>query len=231
MPNKGLRVSTRRRRQNSTRLWIIGGVVALVIVAVVALVISNSGSAAGPIAGPPPAAALDKCGSATCGQNNAPVTLDLYSDFQCPYCKQFHPTLEQLGPTYVDTGKLKIVFHPFPVIGQESILASQAAYCAGDQNAYWKYANDLFAHQGTENGGALSTPNLKKMAADLGLNADTFNACLDGGKYAAAVDKSQSEGRQLGVKATPTFFVNGKLVEGTQSYDQVVAMIDAAQPK
>ncbi len=231
MPNKGMRGGSRRRRQNTTRMWVIGGVVVVAIVAALVMIISSNNSSASAVAGPPPPAPLDKCGSATCGQPNAPVTLDVYSDFQCPYCKQLHPALEQLATDYVDTGKVKIVYHPFPVIGAESIEAAQAAYCAGDQNQFWHYANDLFAHQGAENSGALSNGNLKKMAADLGLNTSQFNSCLDSGKYAAQVDQSKAEGDKLGVKATPTFFVNGKITEGAVPYDQLVSLINGAEPK
>lgn len=231
MPNRGMKGSSRRRRQNSTRVWVVGGIVAVAVIAALIMIITNNSSNASTVAGPPPPAALDKCGSAACGQPNAPVTLDVYSDFQCPYCKQFHPTLEQLAKDYVDTGKVKIVFHPFPVIGAESDSAAQAAYCAGDQNQFWHYANDLFAHQGAENSGALSNGNLKKMAADLGLNTNDFNSCFDSGKYSGQVNQSKAEGNRLGVKATPTFFVNGKMTEGAVPYDQVVALINAAAQK
>ena len=169
MPSK--RGRTRRRRNNSNVIvW------ALVVgaVALVALIIAiNNSNAAGPqIATNPPAAApLDKCGTATCGDANAPVTIDLYADFQCPYCAQFDPVLQQLGPNYIDTGKVKLVFHDFAFIGAESDAAAQAAMCAGDQDKFWMFANDLYQHQGAENSGVFSSSNLKKLAVAAGLDS------------------------------------------------------------
>lgn len=139
--------------------------------------------------------------------------------------------LQQLVPKYIDTGKAKVIYRNFIFIGTESEWAAQAAQCAGDQNKFWAYADSLFAHQAGENTGAFSRDNLKKIAAQVGLDASTFNACFDSGKYAAQVDQETSEGQQRGVQATPTFFINGQRYEGVLSFDQLASLIDAQQPK
>ncbi len=139
--------------------------------------------------------------------------------------------LQQLGPRYVDTGKAKFIYRNYPAIGQESDWAAQAAECAGDQNKFWAYGNYLFTHQVGENTGAFSISNLKQFASILNLNRQTFDACLDSGKYATLVQQEKAQGVQRGVTATPTFFINGKKVEGFIPADQMAAMIDAAQPK
>ncbi len=217
----------RRRKNSNVFIWaLVGGVIAIVVLVIV---INNSNAVGTPIsASPPPAAALDKCGSATCGSPNAPVTIDLYADFQCPYCKQFEPVVEQLAPDYIDTGKVKLVFHNFAFIGQESDAAAQAVMCAGDQNKYWMFLNDLYQHQGAENSGTFSSANLKQLAAAAGLDSGQFNSCLDSGKYASAVQQQGAEARQRGVQSTPTFFVNGQIHEGAVTYDQLVALVNAA---
>ncbi len=139
--------------------------------------------------------------------------------------------LQQLAPEYIDTGKARLIYRNFPLIGPDSESAAQAAECAGDQDKFWAYANYLFAHQDGENSGALSPDNLKKFAVQLGLNSNTFNACLDSGKYAAEVNQQKAEGEQRGVQATPTFFINGKRYEGALSAQQLAQLINAGQPK
>jgi protein-disulfide isomerase len=221
----------RRKSTNNVIVW--GGVAAVVVIALLIIFVnSRLNSAGAQISFEPPApAALDKCGSATCGDANAPVTIDLYADFQCPYCAQFEPVLEQLGPSYIDTGKVKLVFHNFPFIGAESDAAAQAVMCAGDQNKFWMFANDLYKHQGAENSGVFTSSNLKKLAAAAGMDSAQFNSCLDGGKYAGAVQQQLAEGRQLQVQSTPTFFVNGQMHAGGVSYDQLAALVNAALPQ
>jgi protein-disulfide isomerase len=139
--------------------------------------------------------------------------------------------LQQLAPEYIDTGKARVIYRNFPIIGPDSEWAAQAAECAGDQNKFWAYADYLFAHQDGENSGALSPDNLKKFAVQLGLNSSTFNTCLDSGKYAAEVNQQKAEGEQRGVQATPTFFINGQRYEGALSAQQLAELINAGQPK
>jgi len=218
-----------KRRQNVTLLWVIGGVVAAAAIAVALVSVNASASTtAASVATPSPPAPLDACGAATCGQANAPVTIDVYADFQCPYCAQFEPALQQLKAPYIDTGKVRLAYHSFPFIGPESETAAQAADCAADQNQFWRFAHDLFTHQGTENSGVFTAANLKIMAASLGLNTASFNSCLDSNKYAAAVESDYAQGQRLGVQSTPTFFVNGQRHEGGVPYQQLSALIDAA---
>lgn len=229
MAKRGGRVQ-RRKKNNNLVIW---GFAAAAVVIVALVIAINSSRTAGPqiAVDPAPPAPLDKCGSAACGDANAPVTIDVYADFQCPYCAQFDPVLEQLGPDYVDTGKVKIVFHNFAFIGPESTAAAQAVMCAGDQDKFWMFANNLYKHQGAENSGTFSSDNLKKLAAAAGLNSSQFNSCLDSGKFATAVRQQTTEAQQRRVQSTPTFFVNGQIHEGAVPYDQLVALVNAALPK
>jgi protein-disulfide isomerase len=135
--------------------------------------------------------------------------------------------LQQLAPQYIETGKVKLIYKNFPIIGPESTTAAQAALCASDQNKFWEYGDYLFAHQQAENSGAFTADHLKQFAADLGLNQAAFNACLDTGKYLNRVNQDYAEGKQRGVQATPTFFINGTRYEGALPGDQLSAIIDA----
>jgi len=115
----------------------------------------------------------------------------------------------------------------FAFLGDESQWAAEAAECAGDQNAFWQYHDKLFASQNGENQGTFSKDNLKKFAADLGLDTTTFNNCLDTGKYTKLVQDQTNIGHSIGVSSTPTFVLNGQGIQGAQSFDYFKQAIDA----
>lgn len=118
---------------------------------------------------------------------------------------------------------MKFVWKDFPLtsIHPEAAKASEAAHCAGDQGKYWEYHDTLFANQR-----ALQVPQLKKYAADLGLNTATFDGCLDSGTHAAKVQSGLREAMQLGLGSTPSIFINGRLVMGAQPFEAFQAVID-----
>ena len=153
------------------------------------------------------------------GAANAPVTVLEYGDFQCPACLRFFSDTERrLKEEYVNKEQVRFVFRNFAFIGNESRWAAEASECANEQGRFWDYHDRLYEKQGGENVGAFSKENLKRFAADLGLNAAQFNQCLDAGKYSAKVQQELAQGRQEGVRGTPSVFVNGKLVEGGADY-------------
>jgi len=115
----------------------------------------------------------------------------------------------------------------FAFLGDESQWSAEAAECAGDQNAFWDFHDYLFSHQNGENKGAFSKDNLKAFAADMGLDTDAFNTCLDTGKYTQLVKDQTSLGQQLGISSTPTFAINGQAIVGAQSFDTFKQKIDA----
>jgi protein-disulfide isomerase len=118
---------------------------------------------------------------------------------------------------------VRFVWKDFPLtsIHPEASKASEAAHCAGDQDKYWEYHDVLFANQR-----ALQVDQLKKHAADLGLNAAAFNSCLDSGKHAGRVQAGLKQATQLGLASTPSIFVNGRLVMGAQPFEAFQSIID-----
>jgi protein-disulfide isomerase len=148
------------------------------------------------------------------GDPNALVKVDIYSDFQCPYCKKL---AEEVEPTivekYVSTGKVYMTYHPYRLIGPESDNAAAAAYCAGDQGKYWQYHDLLFANWTAENVGDFSSKKVKAYAASLGLDTAVFNQCYDSGKYTSQLAKDQAAGDAIPLQFTPSVFINGKLDE------------------
>jgi len=157
----------------------------------------------------------------TIGNKAAPITLIEFADFQCPYCGRVAPTIKKLRETYGD--KVRLVWKDFPLtqIHPQAFKAGEAAHCAGDQGKYWEYHDRLFANQQS-----LMPDDLKKHAADLGLDAAAFSACLDTSKYGERVRDGVAEGTRLGVNSTPMFYVNGRIVSGAQPYEAFVSVID-----
>ncbi|ETX05902.1 MAG: hypothetical protein ETSY2_20275 [Candidatus Entotheonella gemina] len=114
------------------------------------------------------------------GATDAKVTIIEFSDFECPYCRRVQPTLKRLLKEY--EGQVRLVFRDFPLsFHKNAQKAAEAAQCAGDQEKFWPYHDKLFEQT------ALSPSDLKKYAGELELNMDTFNTCLDTGKYAQEV--------------------------------------------
>ena len=164
------------------------------------------------------------------GEDNAPVTVEMFSDFQCPYCKQADTTvIPQLISTYVTTGKVKFVYRPFNFLGQESYDAAQAAYCANEQGKFWEYKEALFSNQEGENQGGFKHSRLLAMGQFVELDTPQFTACIQSNKYASQVQKDTQAGAARGVQGTPTFFVNGKVLKDNSQASLFQAIDTAVQ--
>ncbi len=220
---KAVSRKSRAQKKNNSSLWIIGGVFAAAVLILVLVFVNLNANAK-----PPSAPAATSAGRVL-GNPNAPVTIDLYSDFQCPICRRAEQTIRQIAPAYIDTGKAKVVYHNFAFIGQESEWAAEAAECANDQGKFWEYAYLVFDNQTGENVGAFSQNNLKRFAADLKLDTTAFNACFDSGKHAALIQQEKADAQARNIRATPSFYVNGRYIEGLLPIDQFTALIDSLQ--
>jgi len=149
------------------------------------------------------------------GDPNAPVTIIEFSDYECPFCERFYSqTLDQIRNQYIETGKVKIVFRDFPLsFHQQAQKAAEAAECAGEQGKYYEMHDKLF-----ESGVSGGVDSFKKYAEELEMNKDDFNSCLDSGEMASEVQKDFQDGQKFGVRGTPAFFINGKMISGAQSF-------------
>lgn len=220
------REDLRRQRQSSERrnkfLIILG--IAIIAVLVAVIIITSQLNSIGKIVSITPEVRPQSQGM-TMGNSNAPVKMDIYSDFQCPACKRLAENVEPgLVENYVKTGKLLITYHPFKVIGPESDAAAEAAYCAADQNKFWDFHDILYANWTGENVGDFSTKRLKAYAENLKLDMTAFNQCLDNGKYKNQISEDQKAGDTIPLSFTPSVFINGVLDE-TGNY---AATIDKA---
>jgi protein-disulfide isomerase len=193
------------------------------LAAVSALVLfSCTAPSRGPVA---PDAARDN----TIGSANASVTIDEWADFQCPACRNFAALQAGLDQAVLRDGNARFVFHHMAFLGPESILAAEAAECAGDQGRFWAYHDRLYAAQNGENRGTFSAEHLKQFATTVALDQGVFNGCLESHKYVSRVQQETQAGVQLGVNSTPTLFVNGQRVGLTTYRDPVETIRLAVQ--
>jgi protein-disulfide isomerase len=165
---------------------------------------------------------LDNEGAPAAGPANAKATLVEFSDFQCPFCGRFFPTLKQVEQNYGE--KVRIVYRQFPLsnIHPNAFKAAEASLCANDQGKFWEIHDVMFQDQKR-----LAVKDLKATARRLGLNQKRFDACLDTGRHTEQVQDDLNEGKRVGVTGTPALFVNGVPIEGgAVSYDVVAKAIE-----
>ncbi|MCH5374203.1 MAG: thioredoxin domain-containing protein [Planctomycetes bacterium] len=170
------------------------------------------------------------------GDENAPVTIIEYSDYQCPFCaRNFREVLPIIQSEYIDTGKVRFVMRENPLanLHKDATNASMAALCAHDQGEYWAMHDIMF-----QNPKQLGVDNLKEYATQVGLDSAAFNECLDSQKHAKTVRSDMASGTKLGVRGTPAFVigltqqddpdkVDARLfIKGAQGIDQFRASID-----
>lgn len=183
------------------------------------------------------------------GDPNAPVKIEEFSDFQCPYCGLFSDQIEPLiVENYVKTGKVHFTYRSMGNwISQniargrggkeksESRDAAMAMYCAADQGKFWVIHDGLFANSLGEDVGSFTRPRLRLIAEKAGLNLDEFDACLSSEKYLDQVNRDYQDGIAAGINGTPSFLltytVNGetrqKIIEGAQPFSVFQAEIEA----
>ncbi|MFH1145433.1 MAG: DsbA family protein [bacterium] len=162
------------------------------------------------------------------GTWNAPITMVEFSDFQCPFCSRFAPTITQLLKEY--EGKIRFVYKHFPLdsLHAQARPAAIASECAAQQKAdtFWKFYDSFFANQDK-----LGQPYFEQLAKENNLNITKFQSCLVDQKIAAKVEADFQEGSQKGVRGTPGTFINGQLVSGALPYEQFKGLVDALLKK
>jgi protein-disulfide isomerase len=169
----------------------------------------------------------------TIGSADAKVTVDIWSDFQCPACMNFATTIEPPTiSTYVMTGKVRLVYHDAAFQGQkshstydESVEAAAAARCAADQGLFWQMHNWLFANWNGENQGAFNADRLGAMATGAGLDKGQYDACMAVGDKQAAAQTETQAAVSANVNQTPTIIVNGQTIVGSPRNFATFAMV------
>jgi len=147
-------------------------------------------------------------GSPVLGDQSAGITILEFGDYQCTFCYKFHrETLPILKDEFINHGKIKMVFKDFPLNGDDSKIAGEAAYCAGDQNKYWDYHDMLYQNWAGERTGWIKLDVLYQFAKDIDLDPEQFTDCLLNHKYLERVLENERYGIEIDVNATPTFLV------------------------
>ncbi|MEN3330338.1 MAG: hypothetical protein V7638_5145 [Acidobacteriota bacterium] len=154
---------------------------------------------------------LDDGASPAKGATNPVVTIVEFSDFECPFCKQVQSVLRQIVESYGRT--VRLVFKHLPLEGhRNSLPAARAAYCAAEQERFWPFHDAVFA------AGNLSPPVFEQIASELGLGLPKFQECVASERSRAAVVRDIEAARLLRIESTPSFVVNGKVIQGALSF-------------
>ncbi|HZD10950.1 MAG TPA: thioredoxin domain-containing protein [Candidatus Binatia bacterium] len=166
------------------------------------------------------------------GDPRAPIVMEEYSDYQCPFCSRFfQETLPSIEDNQIANGEVVLVFYDFPLPSHpQAPQAHQAAYCAGEEGAvaYWAMHDALFGEVESWSGQPNTTEIFTDLAANAGLEADAFRDCLESGKFVQRINDSVAAASQRGVNSTPSFFINGQALTGAQplaAFDQAIETV------
>ena len=163
------------------------------------------------------------------GATDAPVSLDVWTDFQCPICGIWANGSEPfLYEKYIKEGKLRIEHHFFAFLGEESFTAAVGALCAEKQNKFWSYHSYLFANQNGENEGGFSAPRLRILAGAAGLDLTQWDSCITDPTIRADVETESAAARAAGVTGTPTLKLGDWMQAGIPAEDDIYKRIDDA---
>tara|TARA_B100000470_G_scaffold187245_1_gene152909 strand:- start:443 stop:1141 length:699 start_codon:yes stop_codon:yes gene_type:complete len=172
-------------------------------------------------------------GSPILGNYDAPITLVEFGDYQCHYCNVFFDSIEEdIIKNYVETGKVKIIFKDYNIIGPDSIQASHGAHCANEQGEFWRYHDILYSNWTGENNGWASSENLEIFAKEIGLDMNAWSECMVKGTYSQIILDSNNDARALELTGTPAFFVinsDGKVTKlfGAQPFEIFKKIFDS----
>ncbi len=226
----------RKRQQRMNMFMIVGGIVLILVALFISPYIVNAMRPVGTIT---PITEVDRPyeDGRAIGNADAPVMVEVFTDFQCPSCKQYSETIEMalINSEYIANGQVYYIFRQFPFIDRYSITkeshqAANASMCANEQGRFWDYHDILFANWNGENDGAFNDKRLVAFAETLDLNMDQFNACFKDNTYEAEITADYDLGLGYGVSGTPTIFVNGQVVRPgyVPTYEELAQEIDAA---
>lgn len=214
---------------------VLVGSVSLVLLGVLALVWANRpGSSAG--TGTFEVHARSQVAGRVWGDPSAPIRIVAFEDFQCPFCARYTQDVEPtLGTEFIDTGKVRYEYHHLAFLGSESTAAAEASECAVEQNQFWPFHDLLYLRQGRENSGVYTVDRLKAYGRELdgALPAErwdqaAFESCIDSGRTRATVERLTREAGEVGARSTPTLMINGKLLAGVRSVEEIRQAVSAA---
>lgn len=173
-------------------------------------------------------------GSPILGSQSAPITLIEFGDYQCHFCNVFfHNTKDAILKNYIETGKVRMIFKDYHIIGPDSVDASHGAHCAGEQGLFWEYHDVLYENWAGENTGWAAYENLESFAANIdNLDFDAWTQCMIDKPHSQRILASNEDARALGLTGTPSFYVldsneRAHFIVGAQPYEIFANIFDA----
>jgi protein-disulfide isomerase len=167
----------------------------------------------------PPKVDVATAGRPSRGNEQAPVTIIEFSDYECPFCKRAEPTVKKVLDTYGD--KVRLVYRHYPLEFHATARpAAEASACAAAQGKFWEYHDKLFSSSD------LSDAKLKSLAGEVGLDQAKFDECFAKKQFKADIDKDMADASSVGVSGTPAFFINGRMLSGAQPFEKFKEIID-----
>ena len=233
-----------KKQQSRSRLYMILGITIIAVVVVILFVLPSFRPMVSVVDVDP--GTHPNPNDNSMGDSNAPIKMEEFSDFQCPFCERFHSDTEPLlRQYYIDTGKVLFTYRSMGNwvsqniggLSTESEDSAAAAYCAGAQNKFWEMHALLFANVIGEDADSFTDERIKAIAEKVdGLDLDQFNSCYDSGDFKDRVQQDFDDGTAAGVNGTPAFLltysVNGetrtKMIEGAQPFSVFQQEIEAA---
>ena len=147
-------------------------------------------------------------GSTILGNSDAEITVVEFGDYQCTFCYKFHnDVMKKINEKYIKSGDVNFVYKDFPLNGKPSILASEASYCAQQQDKFWTYHNMLYDNWGGENTGWITKNVLIDFARDSGLELSEFTSCMKNSEFRQKVLNNEQYAKEIDINSTPSFLI------------------------
>lgn len=164
------------------------------------------------------------------GKDTAPIWIVMISDFQCPYCREWHDsTLTQVRREYVETGKARLAYLNLPLQGHKHAYEmAKAGLCASAQNQFWPYANAMFSKQTTVGNLVDVRPLLQSIADSLKLDSAAFSHCRNSSATTTLLQSDMRQAESAHIRSTPSFFVGQFILEGAVPFKQFKTAVDSA---
>jgi len=229
-------VRTRRTDRSASRSrWqspfvLVTGAAVLIALAIIAFASRPTGPSGDTLVQPPISYAADLVDGEMLGSATAPVVIQLYSDFQCPACRQFvTQQLLSLYTEFVKPGIVRIEPHDIDIVGSgspnESIELAVGAACAAEQDRYWQFHDLVFWNQGRENRGDHNAEFIARVATAAEVDRAAWDACITREDLRTAVDTATRTALSSGIGSTPTLVINGQAAAGVPDYTQLANLI------
>jgi protein-disulfide isomerase len=166
----------------------------------------------------------------TIGRPDAPITVVEYSDFDCGYCRKFYDTtFKQIMAEYVNKGLVRISYKHYPFLTEASMPKAVIAECAAEQGKFWQMHDAMFSGAVASADEATMRAAGAELAKQLGMDIPAFNKCLDDDAVKLRINTDAQEAQQAGVRGTPSFLINGKLLVGAQPFEQFRLALEEAR--